>query len=74
MHDSAVQCSDGVDATADSIGPVLTVPEAAGVLRVSERTAWSLVGSGRIPTVRIGRRRLVPRTALDAYVAGLTAA
>lgn len=34
---------------------LLTVREAADVLRVSERTLWSLTNSGELPSVRVGR-------------------
>ena len=45
-----------------------SVPEAAQALGVSCRTAWALVASGRLDTVRIGRRRLVPLSALAAFI------
>jgi len=39
---------------------VLTVDEAAERLRVSRWTLYGLIRSGRLRTVKIGRRRLVP--------------
>ena len=47
---------------------VLTVTEAAGVLRISRGLAYQLVGSGQIPSVRLGRRLVVPRGAVLALV------
>ena len=44
--------------------PVLTVEEAAVLLRLSRGTAYEAVKRGDIPTLRIGRRLLVPRAAL----------
>jgi len=44
--------------------PVLTVEEAAQVLRLSRGSAYEAVRRGDIPTLRIGRRLLVPRAAL----------
>ena len=49
---------------------VLTVEEAAKVLRVSRSTAYDAVARGDIPTIRIGRRLLIPRAALDRLLAG----
>ena len=37
------------------LAPLLTVREAADVLRVSERTLWTLTHSGELPAVRVGR-------------------
>lgn len=43
---------------------VLTVTEAARLLRVGRSTAYVMVRRGDIPVVRLGRRLLVPRDAL----------
>jgi excisionase family DNA binding protein len=43
----------------------VSVPEAARLLGVSRMTAYSAVREGTIPSLRIGRRVLVPRAALD---------
>jgi len=48
----------------------LTVDEAAKVLGVSRWAAYEAVKNGEIPTVRIGRRIVVPRIALDRLLAG----
>jgi excisionase family DNA binding protein len=44
---------------------IVTVPEAAQLLGVSRMTAYSAVREGSIPSVRIGRRLLVPKAALE---------
>jgi excisionase family DNA binding protein len=44
---------------------VLTVEEVAKALRVGRSTAYDAIRRGEIPSVRIGRRLLVPRHALD---------
>jgi excisionase family DNA binding protein len=44
---------------------VLTVPEAAQLLRLARNTAYAAARRGQIPTVRIGRRILIPRAALE---------
>ncbi|RFU42751.1 DNA-binding protein [Actinomadura logoneensis] len=43
---------------------VLTVDEAAERLRVSRWTLYNLIRSNQLRTVKIGRRRLVPVSAL----------
>lgn len=50
----------------------VTVTEAARLLGVSRRSAYRLIGSGQWPTpvVRVGRRVVVPRAALDRLLDG----
>jgi excisionase family DNA binding protein len=43
----------------------LTVPEVASRLGLSRNGAYEAVAAGQIPAIRIGRRVLVPRTALE---------
>lgn len=43
----------------------LTVEETAAVLGVSRSAAYRAVQVGEIPTIRIGRRVLVPRDLLE---------
>jgi excisionase family DNA binding protein len=52
--------------------PVLTVDEAKEVLRISRASAYEGVRSGVIPSIRIGRRILVPRARLMAMLDGET--
>lgn len=49
---------------------VLTVPEVAEVLRISRSRAYDLVGEGRLRSVRVGRRLLVPRWAVQELLGG----
>ena len=42
-----------------------TVEEAAQKIGISRAKAYECVRSGEIPSVRIGRRLVVPRVALD---------
>jgi excisionase family DNA binding protein len=51
---------------------VLTVEEAARFLRISRGSAYEAARRGDLPTVRIGRRLLVPRVALDRLLAAPT--
>lgn len=43
----------------------VTVEEAATVLGISRAHAYVLVRAGELPSVRLGRRIVVPRRALD---------
>ena len=57
----------------------VTVEEAARILGVGRNAAYQAVAIGTIPSIRIGRRLLVPRAALDRMLgaspaAGLVAA
>ena len=47
------------------------VDEAAAGLRLSRSSVYELIRSGQLRTVKQGRRRLVPVTALAEYVASL---
>ena len=42
----------------------MTIPEAAALLDVSRSAAYRAVARGEIPTIRIGRRLLVPTAKL----------
>ena len=46
----------------------LTVEEAAELLGVSRALGYELVARGEIPSLRLGRRIVVPRRALDAML------
>lgn len=50
---------------------LLTKGTAARALGVSERTIDTLIRSGDLRSVKVGKRRLVPVQALDKYVADL---
>lgn len=55
-----------------AVVPVLySVDEAAEALRLSRSVIYELIRSGRLRTVKQGRRRLVPVHALEEYVASL---
>jgi len=49
--------------------PVLwRVPEAMSLLNVSRSVIYEQIRSGRLRTVKVGRTRLVPDAAIEAYV------
>lgn len=47
--------------------PLLTLDEAAAILRVSRRTLERLIGAGRIRPVRIGRSVRVTEREIEAF-------
>ena len=47
------------------------VQSAAEVLSIGRTKLYELIASGAIDTVTVGRRRLVPRASLDAFVSRL---
>jgi excisionase family DNA binding protein len=52
----------------DDLPLVLPIPLLAEVLHVSRSMAYGLVRSGRIRSLDLGRRRLVPRSALAEFI------
>jgi len=65
-----VNRSAGVEAPARLL---YGVPEAAARLSLGDRTVWKYVQSGRIRSLRIGGRRLIPAAALEEFVTALEA-
>lgn len=49
---------------------ILTVKELAEYLRIGRDSAYGLVRSGQIRSVRIGRQIRIPRAAVDVYLSG----
>jgi excisionase family DNA binding protein len=47
---------------------LLTVPEAAKVLRISTNKAYELVRGRLIPSVHLGRKIRIPRQALERWI------
>ncbi|HEX5405328.1 MAG TPA: excisionase family DNA-binding protein [Pseudonocardiaceae bacterium] len=52
---------------------LLTVEAAAARLSIGRTTMFALIGRGEIASVRVGRLRRVPATALTAYIDQLAA-
>ena len=53
----------------ESNNRVLTVREAAAYLRLGLNTTYEAIRRGELPAVRVGRRLLVPRAALERLLA-----
>ena len=50
----------------------VTVEEAAQILGISRSSAYEAVRRGDLPAIRIGRRYVVPRAALERMVSQVT--
>lgn len=48
--------------------PLLTVEEAADILRIGRNTCYELVRQGQIPHIRLGRLIRVPKHALMSWL------
>ena len=46
------------------VHPTLTVPQAGRVLNLAKASAYEAAHRGELPTIRVGRRLLVPTAAL----------
>jgi excisionase family DNA binding protein len=47
---------------------LLSLKQAAQALSLSERTVWTMVQTGDLPHLRVGRRLLFSRAALEAWI------
>lgn len=59
--------STTTETTATDLG-LLTVPEAAKLLRISRNLAYELVAQHEIPSLRLGRAIRIPRHALVQWL------
>ena len=66
----AAKRAEGLTSSPSPERLTLTVEEAAATLGISRAFAYEAVRRGEIPSIRIGRRVLVPRVALDRLVGG----
>lgn len=56
---------EGIGAMTDL---VLTVDEAAAALGLHRQSVYAAIRNGELPAVRVGRKILVPREALERYL------
>jgi excisionase family DNA binding protein len=52
----------------DAPGDFLTVDETAALLKISRWKLYDLLRNGDLASFRLGRRRLIPRTAINDLV------
>ena len=56
------------DGDTDAPDRLLSVDEAAALLGIGRSVPYSLIGSGRIRSISVGRRRLIPTSAIREFV------
>ncbi len=54
----------------DIMKQTLTVDEAARCLGVGRNSLYEAIARGEIPVIRVGKRLLVPKVALDRLLSG----
>ncbi|MGZ4753434.1 MAG: helix-turn-helix domain-containing protein [Acidimicrobiia bacterium] len=64
--------NDADDTTRNEERLVWTVEEAARLLGISRAHAYELVARGELPHLRLGRRVVVPKHAIEALLARVT--
>lgn len=47
---------------------LLSIEEAAAILGVKRTSVYRVIGAGELRSVKVGRRRLVPSSAVDEFV------
>jgi excisionase family DNA binding protein len=47
---------------------LLSVPEVADLLRIHRTTVYDLLATGELRSTTLGRRRLIPRAAVEEFV------
>lgn len=52
----------------ENLPKVLNVKDLAEILSVSQNTAYNLVRSGQVRSIRIGRTYRIPREAVDEFL------
>ncbi len=53
-----------------SVEPLLYTPQqAAEALQIGLSKTWELIGSGQLPSIKVGRLRRVPVDALKQFIA-----
>ena len=57
----------------ESLPLALSVDDLMDILNVGKNTAYSLVKSGQLRSIRIGRQLRIPRDALRGFLQGKTA-
>ena len=50
----------------------LTIPEVCEMLGIGRQTAYEMARQGRLPVLRLGRKVLVPKIALERMLAEAT--
>ncbi len=66
---AAAQTAPAQTPPAEQVPQMLTVEEAAERLRCSKTLVYAMLGDGRLPSVKVGRRRLLRAADVAQFVA-----
>ena len=50
---------------------LLTIPEFCKSAKVGRTVAYSLINKGEVKAVKLGKKTLIPRSAMDEFIASL---
>lgn len=53
----------------DEYGDVITITELQNILSIGRNTAYSLLRTGTIPSIRVGKKYRIPKDAVLHYLA-----
>ena len=56
---------------AEALPRLLSIPQTCRLLGIGRSSLYQMMASGQVRSVKIGRRRLVPREAVDEFVTSL---
>lgn len=50
---------------------LLTIPETGKIIKAGRTYTYSLINSGALKAVKIGKKTLVPRSSIESFIAAL---
>lgn len=68
LADALLAALDERDERRDTPPRLLSVAEAAAALGIGRSAAYAELSVGRLASVKVGRRRLVPAAAIERYI------
>jgi len=69
-HDFRISVKHHIEVQMTEVRLTMTVDEAATALGLCRNSAYAAAKDGTLPTIRIGKRLLVPRVAIERLLAG----
>lgn len=70
----SVPTQQGAEAVAEAVAEtprLLSIKQACRILGLSRTSLYARMASGQLRSVTVGRRRFVPREAIEEFIAGL---
>ncbi|MCD0169669.1 helix-turn-helix domain-containing protein [Deinococcus sp. 23YEL01] len=61
-----------MDSTVTLDRPAYRLSDLPGLLRIGRTSAYALVRSGAIPSIRVGRRHIIPASSVAAFLSRAT--